>query len=158
MSLKNKFVDWGCALGQGCKYFLNEITDNKKIIGVDVSEKATQQAKVYYPKYTFLNSLDEIKEPVDCIYTSNTLEHFYDPAIEFKKLIDKTNKYLIMLVPFRQEPTQFHFYKFAPEFFDKMRVLHNLLILQFTVIGEIDQHYSPTSQVLCVYRKKEFKL
>lgn len=163
--LENNLVDWGCALGQGCKYFLEKLMsgknekhfspdkNKKNIIGVDFAEKATNKAKTLYPHYRFENDIESIQEKVDLIFTSNTLEHFYDPFSEFEKLINKTDKYLVMLVPYMQEPTQWHHFKFTNDFFITVSNKHKLKNLQFTAIQSIDELYSPTEQVLYVCEK-----
>lgn len=163
--LENKVIDWGCALGQGCEYFLEKLMsgknekhfspdkNKKNIIGVDFAEKATNKAKTLYPHYRFENDIESIQEKVDLIYTSNTLEHFYDPFSEFDKLYNKTEKYIVILVPFNQDPTQWHHFKFTEDFFISLQNKYKCKIRQFTIINPIDELYSPTQQVFCVIEK-----
>jgi trans-aconitate methyltransferase len=152
-TLNGAFVDWGCALGQGCECFLNQINyrNNNKIYGIDIADTAINKAKDMYSEYQFYTDIDYIKADIDLIYTSNTLEHFHNPTEYIEKLINITNKYLIILVPYMQDITNLHFFKFTYEYFQNLKV--NAQLIQFTRISAIDEWYSPTSQILAVYYK-----
>lgn len=157
LKLDNAFIDWGCALGQGCQYFLSRIAFKSRIIGIDISNEAIKQCKLGFGTYSYIsfyNNLNEIKDNIDLIYTSNTLEHFYNPEEKIKMLLNYTKKFLIILVPYNQKVGNEHFFMFTEKFFMDMRKKYNLKLRQYTVITPIDEFYSPCHQVFVVFEKR----
>ena len=97
--------DWGCAQGDGTDIF--STTFNKKVVGVDFSGIAIDQAKNKYASSEFLNLnfLDESIRPeikFDIVMSSNTLEHFYEPFKILNILKDVSNGLLIISVPYEE--------------------------------------------------------
>lgn len=153
--LKYDFIDFGCAHGQGLMYLLKPLRQYNfnEIIGIDISKIAVKKAKKLYPEFLFYNNLNQIKN-IDLIYTSNTLEHFKNPKSVLDKLLNKSKNYVIVLVPYKQEPTDIHFYKFTKKSFKNfIWDRPKWIIIQLTEIGKIDKLYSPTKQILCIYKK-----
>jgi hypothetical protein len=162
-NLDNSFVDYGCALGEGVKNFLYEFQESRKCIGIDISEKAINICKDTWntwdnnciPEYDykFYTDISQVKDKIDLIFTSNTLEHFHNPEEQIKMLLNYTSKFLLVLVPYMQEPTQWHFFKFTDKFFTMIIDKYKLKLRQYTSISPIDNLYSPTHQILVVFEK-----
>jgi len=112
-------VDWGCAEGDGTDV-LAESIDKAQIYGVDISEVAVETAERRYPCLSF-KQMDLLDENdcgscfFDIVFSSNTLEHFHNPADVIEKLSKKTRKALIFLLPYREQ-SRFdeHFASFTP--------------------------------------------
>ena len=97
--------DWGCAQGDGTDIF--STTFNKRVVGVDFSRVAVEQAKNKYSSSEFLNLnfLDETIRPeikFDIVMSSNTLEHFYEPFKILNALKDFSSSLLIISVPYEE--------------------------------------------------------
>ncbi|MHC4524518.1 MAG: glycosyltransferase [Planctomycetota bacterium] len=115
--------DWGCAEGEAV-HKLSQYLFPAEIRGVDVSETAIRHAKRKYPDYVF-ESNDWLGNPIsaaneiDVIFSSNTLEHFHNPfEILFSQLTTVASKYIILLVPFEENPEQMHeehFFRFTSQ-------------------------------------------
>lgn len=111
---KYKIFDFGCAQGEGTEYFAN-IFSNAEVTGIDISEEGIKIAKSKHHKAKFL-AVDLTKMNInwDILISSNTFEHFTNPWEILGKLSLKTNKYLIILIPFEQlgVPVDEHLYSF----------------------------------------------
>ncbi|ADC63064.1 methyltransferase domain-containing protein [Allochromatium vinosum] len=112
------FVDWGCAQGDGLDVWASYINPSL-LCGVDFSMTAIQKAKIRYPLLKFFNSnwLDrnEKNEIYDVVYSSNTLEHFFNPCEILRNLSARANKAIVLVLPYREiDRIDEHFYTFLP--------------------------------------------
>lgn len=148
--------DVGCALGDGVDVIAKAFPSSK-VIGIDFSEEAINKAKQYYPSYTFeVADILQMTDQYDVIFSSNTLEHFHDPFPILHKMLQHSNKYLVLLLPFQDDTgTYEHFFRFDyehfPEKIDEFRL---------TFLKEIDCHliantHWDAKQILAVYKKEE---
>lgn len=107
--------DAGCAEGNGTQ-MLKETFKSNLVIGVDFSENAIALAKTRYPDCEFyVGDMKEFDKKFDVIFSSNVLEHFYNPQKIMEKLVTCSNKYCILLVPFREyytSPEHFSYFDF----------------------------------------------
>lgn len=99
---KHSVLDWGCGIGIGVKTLANKFP-NCVISGMDLSESAIEQSKALYHQYEFIAAdIAKTKKKYNVIVTSNVLEHFSDPHSMIKELIKKSNKYVVILVPYNE--------------------------------------------------------
>lgn len=98
----NSILDLGCGEGTRLNYLFSE---NKKIIGIDISEKALELAKRRYPKIKFIQA-DLEKIPLEdngfeLIYSAYVLEHLEKPAKVISEAIRITAKdgFLVLIAP-----------------------------------------------------------
>ncbi|MGN4126681.1 methyltransferase domain-containing protein [Lysinibacillus sphaericus] len=155
-SNRYNICDVGCAEGDAVPILSNKFYKSN-VIGIDFSQEAIEKAKKYYPNYSFMQSaIEEIEENYDVLFSSNVLEHFSNPFEMLEKMILKTNKHLILLLPF-QEYTRVkeHFFTFDYEHFSL-----NLNDFRLSYYKEIDgakfeHNLWPLKQILIVYTKKE---
>lgn len=97
-------LDWGCAYGDGVD-LLSSSFPRATVTGLDFSERAIEEARRRYLQCRFVHSeAGSIPGSVDCIVTSNCLEHFADPlSIAAAHL--KSCRYLyLILTPFEEYP------------------------------------------------------
>ncbi len=113
-----KICDVGCAEGEGV-YLMTCKFPRNKIFGIDLSEYAVKNAVKKYPMCCFICSdLDEMKESCDVLFSSNVLEHLVEPERVLQKLYEKSNRYIIIMVPFKDDSGEIsHINKFGREFF-----------------------------------------
>jgi len=104
----DSILDYGCALGEATS-ILNTINHN--VTGYDFSDEAINLANINFPHLVFKNELNFL-DKYDVIYCSNVLEHFEDPHTKLEEISKHCNNYIIILVPYNQEPNEFHFHKF----------------------------------------------
>lgn len=150
--LEGKAIDYLCAFGQGTE-MLKKL-NFKEIIGIDDSKEAIKEATEKYSDIRFETNLDDSENNIDLIYSSNRLEHFHNPKEKLDKLLDISNNYVIIIVPFEQELTDIHLFKFEDKTFDSLIWDRpEWKIVQQTVIGSTDNFYNPTKQCLVVYKK-----
>ena len=100
---KMSISDIGTALGQLANFYKDKFEDSD-VYGFDLSSVAIKRCKENYKNITF--SSKEIDFDCDVIIMSNILEHIDNPLDSLKKHIDKTNKYLIVLCPYKEDPNK----------------------------------------------------
>jgi GT2 family glycosyltransferase/glycosyltransferase involved in cell wall biosynthesis len=112
--------DWGCAQGDGTDVLRSELGVNK-VVGIDFSETAINQAAARYPGIQFL-AQDWLSQPTttskqfDVVFSSNTLEHFARPYDVLSQISAHAGKMLILALPFRETiRISEHEYTFRPE-------------------------------------------
>ena len=110
--------DMGCAFGDGTKVFTREL--GVDVDGMDFSETAVRRAKEQNPELTFwqgdLLEQETLNRHYDVVITSNVLEHFNNPWKILKNLAEVADRYLMMLVPYREElHIEEHLYRFREE-------------------------------------------
>ncbi len=113
-------VDWGCAQGDGTDVWASYI-DSRRIIGVDFSSVAIEQAAKRYPAIRFIDEDWLAGQPAeqelfDVVFSSNTLEHFHRPSDVLSTLCERATKALVLVLPYRElDRHQEHFYTFLPD-------------------------------------------
>lgn len=126
--------DWGCALGEAAD-LLKERFPGSDVTGVDFAENAIEQASRSYPSIAF--SAEDISvsdRSYDVVFSSNTLEHFGDPFAVLARLAAKARKYLVVLVPFRdQSDDPEHLFRFDFDNF-ATRVAEEFSLLFFRTV------------------------
>lgn len=148
-------LDWGCAEGQGVDLLSKTFTASN-VTGLDVSEIAIQKSKLNYPDYDFIQGyLNPDIHKFDAIITSNCLEHFDEPFEWVYKILECTNKYFIVLVPFeenipKEDLSHEHKYSFSEDSFPNTIKGFNKAYCK--IIDNCGQVY-PLSEILVVYRK-----
>lgn len=150
--------DLGCAEGEGV-FELGKKFRGSKISGIDISEEGIKKAKSYYPDYEFIaEDIGKLDRKFDVVFTSNTLEHFSDPNSFIKTILTKTERYFIMLLPFREfNRIDEHFYTFDYNSFPINNEEFSLVYFK-----EIDCRYLDNTQwigeeILLIYQKKDSK-
>lgn len=101
---KLSICDFGCAIGQAVDYL--HVFFDTSVSGADFSESAISKAKSIYPQYEFWRT-DIVSEHnpamhYDVGYVSNVLEHIEDPWAAAQNVTMYLDKYLVVLVPFRE--------------------------------------------------------
>ena len=114
MTRNYTICDMGCALGEGIPIFSRKFSTS--VDGMDFSSEAIEKAKEQYPQNHFwigdLQNLDSLKK-YDVVICSNVLEHFYNPWEIFKNLAQVAQKYIVIMVPYKEtleiEEHEYHF-------------------------------------------------
>lgn len=106
---KNKIIEFGCGTGEFV-YLLQQEYNKINFVGTDFSKKSIDYAsKKYSNELLKYFNFDMLKdnfnnlEYFDISLCSNCLEHFKNPFIIINKILSMSD-YLIILVPFNQEP------------------------------------------------------
>lgn len=148
--------DVGCALGDAV-HALAQAFPNSIVKGIDFSQEAISKAKQLYPAYKFdVEDVTKISKSYDVIFSSNTLEHFHEPIPVMHKLLQQTNQYLILLLPFQDDTgTAEHFFRFDFEHFPEKINHFQLSHLQEIDCSLIPHSYWNAKQVLVIYEKEK---
>ena len=111
---KYSICDAGCAEGDGANLFYKKFPKSR-ISAFDFSPIAINKAKNKNPNIDFfVDDLSNLKKTYDIIYCSNTLEHINNQRTVLNNLLKKTNKHLIIQVPFLEKrPIKEHINKFS---------------------------------------------
>ena len=111
---KLSICDFGCALGQATQLLALHF-QNSEVIGQDISSEGIMAAKKLFPDIKFTSQdLFKSSEEYDIIFSSNTLEHFYNPKDIIDELSTHARKFLVFLLPFYDDLTiKEHFYSFT---------------------------------------------
>ena len=117
---KMSLVDWGCAEGDGTDE-LKRCFDSDSLTGVDFSEVAVDKARNSYSDIEFLcedwlaADSDSLRS-FDIVFSSNTLEHFYNPKEILVEICKRAKKAVILAIPYREhDRIDEHFYTFSSE-------------------------------------------
>ncbi len=119
---RNSFTlaDWGCAQGDGTDVWASYI-DAKRIVGIDFSAVAIDQAMKRYPALSFISEdwlsgrLNE-QNLFDVVFSSNTLEHFHEPYAALQQLCNKARNAVVLALPYKElERDKEHFFTFLPD-------------------------------------------
>ena len=155
MTKEYTICDMGCALGEGIPIFSRKF--GVDVDGMDFSTEAIERAKERYPFNKFwvgdLQKLDPSKK-YDVVICSNVLEHFCNPWKIFKNIASVAQKYIIIMVPYREKiDIEEHEYHFSEEVIP-IKLAGYLLDYVRTVDGkELDNTYYPDQQILLIYKK-----
>jgi 2-polyprenyl-3-methyl-5-hydroxy-6-metoxy-1,4-benzoquinol methylase len=144
----NNILDFGCALGQSTNMIYSI---NKNITGYDFSNEAIKEAKELYPHINFTDKFPN--ELFDICYISNVLEHFYNPFEILTKITKIINKFIIILVPYEQEPNAFHFHKFYDNYFIANKVNKFSQVYQ-AIIQTYNMELDGGKQIMYVLEKE----
>lgn len=146
-------LDWGCGAGIGT-HMLTEKFQNSTSTGLDICSVAIDSATKEFPKSTFITG--KIQKTYDIIITSNCLEHFVDYESIYKNLLTHTNKYLVILVPYKGRITN--------KISDHMATLDEnsfkTIVNDFKIINKLRVHGGKYDmcwnnyQLLVTYKKK----
>lgn len=97
-------LDYGCAMGFGTRILLNHFP-RIKLYGLEIIKYVVDCAQAINPDVNFILNEDGIVEnSYDIIITSHCIEHYLEPLDIVKDLLEKTRKYLIILVPYAEIP------------------------------------------------------
>lgn len=113
-------ADWGCAQGDGTDVWASYI-DARKIVGIDFSNVAIEQAKKRYPALRFatedwLSHRPTDPDIFDVVFSSNTLEHLHEPYIALNRLCERASKAVVLALPYKEwERGEEHFFTFLPD-------------------------------------------
>lgn len=130
-------VDFGCGNGKILKE-IKKINPKAKLIGLDVSEIALQEAKRNLPEVEFYKIIDGEKFPLnddvaDFIFSSEVVEHIYDTENAFSEIarVLKANGKILLTTPYHG-------------------FIKNLLITFFA----FNKHFNPTGAHIRFFTKK----
>lgn len=150
--------DMGCAEGDSIQILSEKFKTN--VDGMDFSEAAISIAREKNPNSFFwIDDLSELKneKKYDVLVCSNVLEHFVEPWKIFSNLMQIANKYVVVMVPYKETlDIDEHEYNFSEE---NIPLFVNNFVLNYvsTVDGRAykDSMY-PDQQILMVFRKNDF--
>ncbi|WCF07873.1 glycosyltransferase [Paenibacillus thiaminolyticus] len=142
-------LDWGCAEGDGTNILAN-CFPNSQVSGLDFSEAAIRKARLNYPNHEFMDGeLKTYGKKYDVIFTSNCLEHYSNPHDWIKNLMEYTNHFLVILLPFQEyERIDEHFYTFD---YDTFNIQFGLFNVVFFKEIESDPNFWPGKQLMLIY-------
>ena len=151
--------DFGCGLGNFTNN-LYRIFPKFDIYGVDFSDNAISYAKKHFPHVSFINTdLDCLNQKFDVVVTSNTLEHFSNPSKVLQKLLEHTQKFFIMMVPYEErELYEEHLFNFERDFFKLSIADFDLIYLRVTDLSSVFNTMWLGKQVLAIYKHKSVKI
>ena len=99
------FCDWGCAEGDGTDVLAGYF-GRDRVCGIDFSEKAVEKARNLYQDVQFLVEDWLTENPpgksYDVVFSSNTLEHFKRPYEALHCLLNRAEKCVVLLLPYRE--------------------------------------------------------
>lgn len=146
--------DLGCAEGDALPVY-RQIFFSSELTGEDISENAIRKACEKYPEFPFhvSNIWEPQKEKVyPVVICSNVVEHFCDTYRLIAKICERASKYVIILLPYREEPGKidehervFHT-KHIPMMVDDSHMICAKSI-------DCDSIYYPYEQLLLIYAK-----
>ena len=152
---KMTICDAGCAQGEGTKIWSEQFPNNH-VMGFDFSSSAINCAKEKYIECDFeVMNIKEVTKSYDVIFSSNVLEHFYNSYKLIEKLVLHSDKYCILLLPFREYYTisehssYFDFQSFPMKIHDEYELC---FFKPMTMVGEQEKFWFG-EQILVVYGK-----
>ena len=111
-------ADWGSAQGDGTDVLANFFTADQ-VTGIDFSSVAIEKARLRYPEIRFLcedwtsGTFNNEEELFDVIFSSNTLEHFYEPYNVLENISKRAKKAIVLALPYREKNRiNEHFFSF----------------------------------------------
>ncbi|NPV91258.1 MAG: class I SAM-dependent methyltransferase [Firmicutes bacterium] len=139
-------LDWGCAMGQGVDELIKAGYDAE---GYDFSETAIETARKMYPDYTFTYVLPE--KTYDAVITSNCLEHFAEPVKQAAEILQLSRKYLVILTPYAQTPSDVHPASINENTFPSE--LNDFKLNHVMILPSKEVSYDGGDQILFVYER-----
>jgi hypothetical protein len=146
--------DIGCALGDAVP-ILKQAFPQAVISGIDFSQEAITRAQQVYPEYSFtVQDIQQMSERYDVLISSNTLEHFHDPFPILQKLLQQTDQYLVLLLPFQDDTgTYEHFFRFDYEHFPERIDDFHLSFIKEIDCQLLAKSYWNAKQILVIYKR-----
>lgn len=155
---KYTICDMGCAEGDAIPFLSEKFKTN--VDGMDFSETAINKAREKNPNSVFwVGDLFELsnEKKYDVLVCSNVLEHFNQPWEILKNLTQIANKYVVVMVPYKETlDIEEHEYHFAE---NNIPLIVNDFMLSYvsTVDGRIyRESMYPDQQILMVFEKNSF--
>ena len=156
--LENKYsvCDAGCAEGDGTNILAQKFKESD-VIGIDFSVEAVNKAKEYYPGVKFeQGDIMNLAQNYDIVLCSNVLEHFSNPFDIIPRLIDKTGKHLIIMIPFLEyERIKEHAFTFEYSSFPLEINNYNLTYFKEIDSKLIEGTHWYGKQAIIIYSNKE---
>lgn len=149
-------LDWGCAHGEGVDE-LARAFPQAKVAGLDVAASGIDTARQRFPQHEFLCTPGgTIPRRFDVVVTSNCLEHFSEPLAVLAPLAAATERFLIVLVPYAEEPLcEYHVVRFDEHSFpEQFAGLRKIATQRFAT----DPRYWAGEQLLVVYATPRYQL
>lgn len=143
-------LDFGCALGQSTNILYSI---NHNVLGYDFSTQAIVEAKKHFKHLCFTNIYPK-NDTFDITYISNVLEHFENPFDILNDIKRITKKYIIILVPYNQQLTQYHVHSFYKDYFEKNKLDGFFQIYQ-AIIQTYNKKLDGGQQILYILEKFE---
>lgn len=153
-----KIADYGCAEGDGSAV-LGSSFFGCSVTGYDFSEAAIDKAKMKHQNCNFeVADIYEDLPETDVVFSSNTLEHLQDPHKVFRRFIESSRKYTVLLLPFEDDyGFDEHINTFTAEFFPDTVSNHYLSFFKVIDCREKNIPYWPGKQILLVYTNRLFR-
>ncbi|WP_271752722.1 class I SAM-dependent methyltransferase, partial [Cohnella sp. JJ-181] len=148
-------ADVGCAEGDGVHHLAPKYPKSH-FVGIDFSEEAIERALKLYPEYSFyVSDIKEMDQKFDVIFSSNTLEHFYEPFEILHQLFEKAERYVVILIPF-QERNRFkeHFYTFEYSDFQIDYKDFDLVYSREYDCSKVENIFWAGKQLLLIFERK----
>lgn len=151
-----EICDFGCACGE-FTYLLGKKLPECNVTGMDISKAAIKRAKRNYCKIEFMvQDIFESHKKFDVIFCSNVLEYFENPYKILEKLLRLTRKYLVVMVPYKEEALDLsHNYRFTEN--DFLDNYGDFNVLQRTIINtsKMENTYWRGEQLLVVMKRDD---
>lgn len=150
--------DAGCALGDAVHILAKAFPDSS-ITGIDFSTEAIIKAKRLYPHYSFqIQDAFDLSETYDVIFSSNVLALYDDPFPVINRMLEKANRYLILLLPFQCDTvTPENRFIFTSNHFPREMGKFELVLAKEIDCSLTSQPYCSSKQVLVVYKRNQDK-
>lgn len=150
-----RLCDMGCALGDALPVYAKTFPLST-VGGLDFSVEAVKKARLHYPELSFeVQSMENMTHEYDVIFCSNVLALYADPISSLRKLTEKAERYVFLLLPFQNEQqTPENQSLFTVDSFPETIDRFKLVALIEIDCSKIPQSYCQSEQVLVVYKKE----
>lgn len=147
--------DLGCAEGEGVNH-IGKLFPQSHVTGCDISEAALERARGHYPEYSFVREdVNDFKTEYDIIFSSNTLEHFTNAEEIMKKVIGKSKKYFVLLLPFKEyDRIDEHFFTFDFGTFPVHLDDYSMVFFKEIDCTDMEKTQWPGPEILIIYQKR----
>ncbi len=150
--------DMGCALGDGTRVFTEEL--GVAVDGMDFSETAVAKAREMNPGLCFwqgdLLQPETLNRHYDVVIVSNVLEHFSNPWSILRNLSGVADRYLMMLVPYREKlKIEEHRYRFREELIPAYPGDFHVCYYDIVDAEKIPGTLYPGEQCLVIYEREQ---
>lgn len=127
-----------------------------KIVGVDFAGSAIEKAQKKFPSLNFYQAnLQDLADSWDATFLVNVLEHFEHPIFMLRKVLGRTNKLSIIMVPFREQGRHpEHCVSFDEDSFPSSLDGFNLVYQRVIDTSCYPRTLWPGKQLLAIYAKE----